>query len=244
LKKIFYLFLLLFFSLQSTAIAVDQILIDSAIKFIENPIELFNDMKTINEDLSPVIPKRHVSMRINTTLLPFLFPFSWPGVTLKTKLFSERPRGIPQIDLFGEYGEIVAMRSLSSEDMSKPPAFFDYTIGLNLTKSVTERSRIFLGGKTSSLNIVFSPKDPIQISSFTLSSIEIIESDTYLFTGIEHHSEANPNKYIIAYVGYGLKRNKLLARITMNYKHLELGMTILPESMLVVQPTIAYHWYF
>ncbi|MEW6042580.1 MAG: hypothetical protein AB1633_13770 [Elusimicrobiota bacterium] len=225
-----------------------QILLEAGLKFIENPYDLFADMKAINEELSPVIPQRHGTIRVNTTFLPFLFPMFWPAITLKTKLISEKHSFPMQIDLIGEYGEISAMRMVNVEDLARPPQFNDYTIGLNLTRAVSKQTRMFLGGKYSSINIGFAPKDPMNFgtstSSFTISSIDINVSDTYLFTGLEHHSQANPDKYIVAYIGYGLKFNKIVSRISMNYKHLELGMTIFPEGMLVIQPTLAYHWYF
>lgn len=222
---------------------IGQVLLDAGLKFLENPVDLFTDMKAINEDLSPVIPGRRITFRLNTTFLPFLFPFSWPGISLKGKLVSETP-GVPQIDLLGEYGEIAAMRAVSAKDLSRPPSFSDYMLGLNVIKSVTKQTRLFIGGKYSVIAISYAPKDPITFGSFSMSSLDINVNDTYFFTGIEHHSESNPDKYIVAYVGYGFKFNKIISRISMNYRHLELGFTVFPEGMLVIQPTLAYHWYF
>jgi hypothetical protein len=45
-------------------------------------------------------------------------------------------------------------------------------------------------------------------------------------------------------MGYGLKYKKIVARLSAEYKHLQLGIDIFPEGLFVLHPYVSYIWQF
>jgi hypothetical protein len=75
-----------------------------------------------------------------------------------------------------------------------------------------------------------------------MSALDFKISDTFFFTGITH--EVQPEKFVVAQIGYGFNYKKLISRIMVSHKHLELGMDVYPEGLFVIHPFIAWHWFF
>lgn len=239
-KTIFFIIVFLSFS-NNVFSDMQSDLIGLGMKFIESPSDFFMSLHHDNEDIFPVFADKHFSMRMN--LLPAFLPFTAGGLSMKFKIINEQEY-IPQIDLVACYGEILALRFIKFGEGS-PPVFNTITYGFNFTKSTDDKTRLFIGGKITTLNFNLELPDPIDFDNdgnADLSELNVTAEDKFIFTGIEYHTREN--KYIVVQTGYGLETHKIISRIGMLYKVFELGLDIYPESMLVMHPFIGFHIMF
>jgi hypothetical protein len=217
-------------------------LIDLGIKFLDDPGDFFFNLHTDNEDVSPLPQNRNASLRFN--FLPTTLPFTWANLSVKIKIKNDSSSW-PQIDLNGEYGDILALHTVNATNDSGQqikPSFTDYSIGITASKKMNNQTRLFGGVKFAAINMEVSFSTPVVLGNFSMSSLDFSVSDTSIFTGI---SQKTGNEcYTVAQVSYGCKYNKITSRLMLVYPHLELGLDIFPEGLLVLQPFLAWHWYF
>lgn len=220
--------------------------IDAALKFINNPDDVFYNFHLDNVDYTPVLETEPATLRTN--FLTTFLPFTWGNLNLKIKALSDESyyNWIPQVDVLGSYGRILALdiasKFIDDEDF-KLPTMKNYSAGILLTKAVSRETRIYTGFQYSVLSINFEFPEPLEITDETsLSELNINRKDYILVTGITNVIEKN--KRIIAYVGYGFSYKKLFSRFAWHYDHLEIGFNIYPEALLVIHPFLGWHWNF
>jgi len=220
---------------------VPQEVIDLGLKFLDDPGDFFFNLHSDNEDFSPVPTKRRGAIRFN--FFPTFFPLTWGSLNLKVKLLNA-DGNIPQVDISGMYGDMLALRAIPSSDdgNSVKPVFNDYSVGLIISRAATEKTKIFGGGKYSAISMNVQLSTPVVMGAFQMSSLGFQVADTFFFTGISH--EVGKDSFVVAQAAYGFKYKKIVSRIMMSHKHLELGMDIFPEGLFVFHPFLAWHWYF
>jgi hypothetical protein len=217
-------------------------LIDMGIKFLDDPGDFFFNLHTNNEDLSPLPKNRHAAIRLN--FFPTTLPFTWSNLNAKVKIKNDAGYW-PQIDVSAEYGNILALQAVkSSNDDGREikPSFTDYSLGAIASKSMNDRTRLFGGIKYASVNMDVTFSTPVVLGAFNMSSLHFKVADTSFFMGISQ--QTGDESFTVAQIGYGLKYNKITSRIMLCHPHFELGMDIFPEGLLVLQPFMAWHWYF
>ena len=220
--------------------------VPAALRFISNPDDFFFNLHLDNVDYSPAGAEGKGGLRTN--LLATTLPMTWANMNLKVKVFSEGRIASwgPQVDLVGSYGRIAMLDILPSmvdddDDDFSAPKMSDYSIGLTLTASVSDETRLFAGFHHSVFAMDFKFPDPVEITDDeTLSSLNISRRDNILVTGITN--TLGPRKSLTAYVGYGFNYNKLFSRIVWQHRRVELGFNIYPEGLLVVHPFLGLHW--
>lgn len=223
-------------------------LVDPALKFINNPDDVFYNFHLDNADYTPVLENEPASLRTN--FLTSFIPFTWANMSLKVKLMNDRKfyDWAPQVDLVGSYGRILAMDAASAfaQDDStgtfKTPKMKDYSIGLIFTKPVSEQTRLYAGFNYSVINVDFEFPESVEIGDTTLSELNVGRTDYILVTGISNIIEKNNR--IAAYMGYGFNYKKVFSRFAWYYDHLEMGFNIYPEGLLVIHPFLGWHWNF
>ncbi|MBI5573230.1 MAG: hypothetical protein HY919_01585 [Elusimicrobia bacterium] len=223
---------------QNTALGKE--LINLGLKFLDNPGDFFFNIHANSEDFSPVPADGNGTIRFN--LFPALFPFTWVNLTGKAKLFNEQ-EVLPQIDLVGQYGDMLALRFVSGD---VEPTFSDYSVGAVFTKSVTDETKLYGGVKYSnvSMNVKFSSASAIEFGEFRVSELNFKVADTFIFTGLVHQKDINKPSRLIVQMGYGFKYRKITSRIMVSKKHLDMGLDIYPEGLFVIHPFVAYRWHF
>jgi hypothetical protein len=223
--------------------ALGRQLIDFGLKFLDDPGDFFFNLHTDNTDFSPLPGNRHAAIRFN--FLPTFIPFTWASLNTKVKVKNDSGYW-PQIDLVAEYGNILAMSAIKSNDdpggQSVKPVFYDYAAGITASKIMDDKTRLFGGARYDSVNMDVTFSTPVALGAFNMSSLNFKVADTSLFMGISH--QYGDNEYMVAQAGYGFKYKKISGRIMMCHPHYELGMDIYPEGLLVIQPFLAWHWYF
>jgi hypothetical protein len=211
-------------------------IIKIGLRFLDNPGDFFFNLHSDNEDYSPVPKNKKGSFRFN--FIPTFMPFTWANLNVKAKVFDEK-NNLPQIDITGMYGYIIGLKLISTETK---PEFSDYSIGITAAKSINEKTRLYGGIKYSTVNMYVKFSTPVTSGEFSMSSLDFKMSDTFVFTGISH--QPNPDKIVVAQLGYGFKYNKIISRLMVSHKHLDIGINIYPEGLFVIHPFIAWHWYF
>ena len=223
--------------------------ITAALKFINNPDDVFYNFHLDNVDYTPVT--EYVNGTIRTNFLTSFIPFTWGNLNLKVKILSDRKYydWMPQLDIVGNYGRIIALDAASafitndSTDSFKVPTMNDYSVGFLLTKAVSSETRLYAGFQYSVFSLNFEFPEALEITSdVKLSGLNIERKDYILVTGITNVLEQD--KRIVAYLGYGFKYKKIFSRFAWYYDHLELGFNIYPEGLLVVHPFLGWHWDF
>ncbi len=212
-------------------------LVNLGMKFLDNPGDFFFNLHSNNEDYSPLPGDRRGSVRFN--FFPTFLPVTWGNLAMKYNVKRESAR-MPQIDLAGSYGDLLALRAVSAGDVK--PSFIDYSAGIVASKAVDSRVRLFGGAKYSVVNMDVEFSTPVVSGEFRMDELKFQVADTFIFTGIAH--QPTPTKTIVAQVGYGFRYRKIISRVAVSHKHLELGMDIFPEGLFVVHPFLAWHWYF
>jgi len=231
--------------------SVPAFALDMATKFLDNPADFLFNIHSDMEDSIPVPSYRHAQLRFN--FFPSFIPMAWPAFNLKIKILNERG-WIPQIDIQGQYGQNAAVTvagsmmqssKTNSTDTVTTPSLYDYTYGIILTKKLSDKTRLFLGPKYSFVNLKAKFDPPIKLDdagTVKFTEFNISQGETFLFWGLEH--QVAKDRFVASQVAYGLKYNKLIARITASSPHVEVGMNIYPEGMFVVHPFMGWHWYF
>ncbi|MFC2062160.1 hypothetical protein ACFLUV_06580 [Elusimicrobiota bacterium] len=223
--------------------------IDAALKFVNNPDDVFYNFHLDNVDYTPVLKERRVTLRTN--FLTTFFPFTWANMNAKVKVLSDEQFSswVPQVDLVGNYGRILGLDiadSFISDDSTgsfKAPSMNDYSVGILFTKAVSKETRLYTGFQYSVVALNFEFPEPIEITDeTTLSELNIARKDYILVTGIAN--VVREDKRMAAYMGYGFAYKKLFSRFVWQYDHLELGFNIYPEGLLVVHPFLGWHWNF
>ena len=223
--------------------ALGKQLIDMGIKFLDDPGDFFFNLHTDNEDYSPLPQNRHASLRFN--FLPTTLPFTWANLSAKVKVKNDSGYW-PQIDLSAEYGDILALQAIKpSNDNSGQeikPSFTDYSFGVTASKAMNDKTRLFGGVKFASVNMDVTFSTPVVLGDFNMSSLHFAVADTSFFMGL--CQKTGNECYTVAQLGYGCKYNKITSRLMLVYPHVEIGLDIYPEGLLVLQPFMAWHWYF
>lgn len=221
--------------------------VNLGLRFLDNPGDFVFNLHSDNIDFTPVVENRRGTIRTN--FYPTVLPTTWVNLNLKLKVLSDGGYSpwIPQVDILGQYGRMLAIDIASnmiaqSSTESVKPASFDYTIGLIFTKAVQQNTRLYLGVNYSNATLNIKLDKPIEFSEFRLSELNVAIADYFIFTGIEN--KLKENKYVVAHLGYGLKSQKIVSRVAWYHKHLELGFNIYPEGLFAVHPFLAWHWYF
>ncbi|MFC1501245.1 hypothetical protein ACFL58_02200 [Elusimicrobiota bacterium] len=216
--------------------ALGRELIDLGLRFLDNPADLFVNLHSNNEDFSPVPSRRNGAVRFN--FFPTGFPITWGNLNFKFKVLNDKGKN-PQVDIVGMYGDILLLDSLDTDNQ---PTFSDISLGAVVSKRMNKKTRLYGGIKYSAvqMNVVLST--PSVSGDFEISELDFSISDYFIFTGISH--EPIPDKFVTAQVGYGIKYSKIVSRLMVSHKHLDIGIDIFPEGLFVFHPFIAWHWYF
>lgn len=248
MKKGTALFCILALSLvapsRSSAADVPSWVIPAALRFISNPDDFFFNLHLDNVDYAPVRAEHRGELRTN--LFPTTLPLTWANAALKITLLNDSSLipWVPQIDLVGSYGRILALDILPSvvdDDDFAAPTMMDYSIGVTLTKALTRETRVFAGYHHSVFQMDLDFPEPIEITGDdTLKSLNISRKDNILVTGITNRIA--PEKTLTAYVGYGFEYNKVFSRLVWNHRRMQLGFNIYPEGLLVIHPFIGLYW--
>jgi hypothetical protein len=220
-----------------TSSPIGKELINLGLKFLDNPGDFFYNLHSDNEDYSPVPSNRRGAVRFN--FFPTFLPVTWGNLNMKVKVLDDRGC-IPQVDLVGMYGDLLALRALDSGDVK--PTFNDYSVGMVVSKGANPKTRIFGGLKYTVLNMDVQFSSPVVSGSFEMTGLNFKIADTFIFSGLSHNT--GPEQYVVAQVGYGFAYKKIVSRIMVSHRHLELGMDIYPEGLFVFHPFLAWHWYF
>lgn len=225
-------------SFEKTALGKE--LINLGLKFLDNPGDFFFNIHSDNEDFSPVPADRNGTIRTN--IFPALFPFTWANLNMKVKLFNEQDV-LPQIDIVGQYGDVLALRTISGD---VKPSFSDYSGGLVFTKSAADETKLYFGVKQSnvSMNVKLSSSSAIEFGDFRVQELNFKVADTFIFMGLTHQKDINKPSRLIAQTGYGFKYKKMVSRIMLSSRHVEIGLDIFPEGLFVIHPFWGYHWNF
>lgn len=223
--------------------ALGQQLVTLGLKFLDDPGDFFFNLHTSNEDFTPVPDGKRGVARFN--FLPTFLPLTWANINGKVKVLDDKGY-VPQVDLAFMYGDIVALRMMSAsagEDEIKP-TFNDYSIGAIASKATNDKTKIFGGFRHSvvNLSVQLSSANAVEFGEFRMDSIDFRMADTMFFTGIMH--KTGEHSHLIASAGYAFKYKKIVSRIAMYHRRLEVGMDIFPEGLFVIQPFMAWHWYF
>lgn len=221
---------------------IGQELINLGLKFLDDPGDFFFNLHTDNTDYSPLPQNRNAALRFN--FFPTTLPFTWANLNAKVKVKNDAGYW-PQIDLVGEYGNMLALSAIKSTNDSGQeikPSFYDYSFGVVAGKAVDEKTRIFGGVKYDSVNMDVTFSTPVALGAFSMSKLNFKVSDSSFFMGISH--KTGDETYLVAQAGYGLTYKKITSRIMLYHPHYELGMDIFPEGLLVIHPFLAWHWYF
>ncbi|MFH1414669.1 MAG: hypothetical protein ABIH89_01115 [Elusimicrobiota bacterium] len=230
-------------------LGVPSWVIDAALKFVNNPDDVFYNFHLDNVDYSPVVEDQPATLRTN--FLTTFFPFTWGNLNLKVKVMPDEKyyNWMPQIDLMGSYGRIIGLDLASkfmtsdSTDSFKPPTMVDYSVGILLTKAVSQETRLYAGFQYSLISLDFEFPEPLEITDDTsLSKINVMRKDYIVVTGISN--TIRKDKRIVAYVGYGFNYKKIFSRFMWYYDHLEMGFNVYPEGLLVIHPFLGWHWNF
>lgn len=253
MKKFLFCYFILFLMFSSLCFSegfdLPQEIIDLGLDFIENPGDLFFNLQQDIEDCTPLpagqiegLKKKYFGFRIN--VFPTLLPTSLGNISLKARFNSETIY-IPQIVVVGGFGKILALslipsKSEDGEEIPKPENNV-YYYGLILSKTF-ENTILYLGVKYSEFLLKVRLPKEIDFYGSTLSEINFNVNDTFLFTGIM--LPTGNKKIITAQMAYGLKYKKIVARLGAEYDHLQIGLDIFPEGLLVFHPYIAYKWQF
>jgi hypothetical protein len=245
---------------ESDSVSIPVWAVDAALKFITNPDDVFNNFHLDNADYTPVHENAHGNIRTN--FFSSFLPLSWGNLAVKVKAVSDGSFAswMPQIDLVGSYGRILALDAASSfiengsddeghseEDSDSsdfvPPTMSDYSAGVILTKAVSKETRLYAGFQYSALTLNFEFPEAVEITEDqTLDELNIEVTDYILITGISNI--IREDKRVVAYLGYGFANRKIFSRFAWHYDHLELGFNIYPEGLLVVHPFMGWHWKF
>jgi len=233
-------------SVISLPSGVPSWVIDAALKFANNPDDVFYNFHLDNVDYSPVFANKRATLRTN--FLTTLFPFTWVNFNLKVKALPDEKYyyWMPQIDLVGNYGRILALdiakSAIEDEDFT-PPTMKDYSLGILFTKAVSKETRLYTGFQYSVISLNFVFPEPLEITDeTTIDSLDISRKDYILVTGITN--DIGKQKRMVAYMGYGFAYRKIFSRFTWHYDHLEIGFNIYPEGLLVIHPFLGWHWNF
>ncbi|MFH1541423.1 MAG: hypothetical protein ABID79_06240 [Elusimicrobiota bacterium] len=221
---------------QDTALGKEMI--NLGMKFLDDPGDFFFNLHTDSEDFSPVPSNKNGTIRFN--LFPASLPFTWLNLNLKAKLFNEQSI-LPQIDLVGQYGDMLALNFISSDIK---PSFSDYSAGAVFTKSATNKTKFFCGAKYSnvSMNVNLSSSSTVGVGEFRMEELNFKVSGIFILMGLTHQKDVNKSSLLTVQMGYGFDAKKITSRITLSKKHLDFGLDIFPEGLFVIHPFIAYRW--
>jgi hypothetical protein len=237
------LLLLTSFGFKSSTLYADEFaqsqlgqeMVKLGLKFLDNPGDFFFNLHSDNEDSSPLPASDRFGFRFSG--FPTFFPLTWANLNVKAKVLSERD-DIPQIDLTGMYGNLLALNAVSGD---VKPSFYDYSFGATVSKDMGDGIRLYGGVKYSAVVMDVNFSTPVVLGSFQMSKLDFKYADTFMYTGITR--QASPETLVTAQVGYGFQYNKIVARLMLSKKHVEYGMDIFPEGLFVFHPFIAWHWY-
>ncbi len=243
--------------INNSAMSIPSWVTDAAWTFVTDYDDVFNNFHLDNVDFTPVLAAEPATIRTN--FLPTMLPLSWANANLKVKVLSDKKfyEWVPQVDLTGSYGRLVAFdfmsTLISSDTFKEPPTMNDYSIGITFTKAVSNETRLYAGFHYSAVNMSMimsdsikedlpEPFDEILGDLLTKEGINIGNKDYILVTGITN--VVRKDKRMIAYLGYGFKYKKIFSRFAWNYDHLEVGFNVYPEGLLVIHPFLGWHWNF
>jgi hypothetical protein len=167
-KKLFKTFALIVFMMSFSVRCRADFATELLTKFLDDPGDFFFNLHTDNEDFSPLPSNRHGSIRFN--LLPTFLPMTWINLSLKAKVLNDKGY-IPQVDLAGSYGDILALRALESASADVKPTFNDYSAGIIISKQVNDKTKIFGGFKYFTVNMDVKFLTPISVSSFDVDEL-------------------------------------------------------------------------
>lgn len=270
IKKCTVLITIMVLAAAFTTAAIPSWVIDAGVKFLGDPGDVFYNWHLDNVDYTPVLADRHATLRTN--FLPSLIPFTWANANLNIKLLSDTKyyNWMPQIDFSSSYGKIIALSlaeammssgndddEADSSDDFTVPKMKEYSIGVTLTKAVSQETRLYAGFHYSVFDLKFTFPDDFtagddkQIDELIIkplrdNGLNIKVSDYVLVTGITNiiSSDKSNDRRMIAYLGYGFRNKKIFSRFSWHYDHLEVGFNIYPEGLLVVHPHLGWHWFF
>ncbi len=216
-------------------------------KLIDNPADFLFNLHSDNVDFTPVPKDKNVTIRTN--FYPTTFPTTWVNLNFKVKVLSDSgyTPWIPQVDLIGQYGKVMAIdmaaSDVDSSSSSTKVSNSDMAYGLMVTKAVSETTRLFFGLCYSKMELIVdlgnNDNDDNAVSSISLSA-----NDTFFVSGIENSLSDDKPSYVKAHLGYGLRTKKIVSRIGWYSNHFETGFNFYPEGLFVMHYFMAWHWNF
>ncbi len=211
---------------------------DMAAQIILNPSEFLYDIQMTTEDRTPLPGNRVFSF--GTNIFPNLLPFTELSGETKTRLHREHG-GWPQVDLHLGAWDLLAGSLI-------PKGNFEGSIwgihgGLSAGFSLDPRLRAFFGYQFSSMFANFHITPDSSSSSNTGTGFDVANSLENINTGrMEHYMYIggemfrSPTKRLVAELGFGLVKNKLVMRLTWASRNFDTGLAFYPEGAWVLWP--------
>jgi len=204
-----------------------------ATEIATNPGGFLFDIYQMTESVPPTRVDRRFS--IATGFMPALLPFTFANASARFSLTQEHP-GIPQIEIFGGYSKLLALAYVNSD--STEGSVYGKHYGISVVQSIHPKARLQVAlehsGLTGKVNF---KKKPLQLYGTSLTSIKVDLAEDFLLVGAE--ILRGERRYMFTQLGYGLQSSKIFARILWVGKHWDTGLTIYPESALVIYPTLS-----
>lgn len=219
-------------TIQAGSLDLKSKAITIATEIATNPAGFFYDIHQMGESVVPArVGKRGaITSQIFTTLLPF----TMANINGRFNLWAEHP-GIPQIEIFGGYSQMLALNFVDTESTEGEIAGSHY--GVSLVQSIHPRARVQLAYEVSSLvGEVKFKKKPIEVYGTSLSNIKLTLEESFILTGVE--VARGNRKYLFTQMGFGLDSSRILARVIFSGPRWETGFTVYPEGPLVIYPTV------
>lgn len=190
-------------------------------------------------DYTPVTGNKHLGVHTNLLLLanPALVN------SISAKLASSEGKKFPQVGIYGGIWKTFALDLLAGDFMSTAD-LYGYSVGFFVAKRVDPSTRLFthISYSRITLNLVLAEELDLGIMKFQTLSAGAF--DTYIFTGIEYTAGEYKDKVIIAQTGYGIRSNKIVAKILIQKGAIEYGLSIYPEGLLVIHPVLNIQFRF
>lgn len=190
----------------------------------------------MTESVVPTRPGRRWT--VGSYVFSSLFPFTFGSVHGRFNLLNEHP-GIPQIEIFGGYSKLIGLEFAASDSTEGSITGRHY--GISVIQSIHPKARLQLGYEVSTLGVEVKFKQkPLKLYGTTLNSIKGTVQENFMLVGAE--LLRGDRKYLFTQMGYGLDSSRIMARVVFVGHVWDFGLTVYPESALVIYPTLGFRF--
>ncbi len=233
---------LFFLSGRCISSQLTEKLIEAGLDFISNPGDFIFDLHHDTMDYTP-LPKNKF-LGIHTNILLLANPALMNSVTVKVAVGGEKM--LPQVGAFYGAWKTLALDMFSGSLGMSTADLSGWSAGFFVAINVDEDTRLFTNVNYSKFNLNIELEEPLIIIEDVLEfpGLSGDAYDTFIFTGIECTVGEYRDKIVIAQTGYGIRTNKIVAKILIHKGTMEFGLTIYPEGLLVIHPVLNMQFRF